>query len=171
MLYSPALFFLLLTHLPVLTRAGGEDDIGGWFPPRDLSANIDAKVASFLSPRADSPAPPSSLQVVCNTDHGYDRRIATPPDMVLRARISITGLPEAGDHANDLKKAIEDACLAGNLAKYEPRPNSAKDEVAVDLQIKVIFEGEGAAPPFCVDDGIRKFTGRPDLPSCNESGL
>jgi hypothetical protein len=175
MLYSPASLFLLFTHLLVLTMAGDQDDMGGWFPPRDLSANIEAKAASFLSRRADSPAPPSSLHVDCNTDHGYDQRVATYPDMVLSASITITGLPDADadGHASQLKKAIEDACIAANLANYELRGNQEKDGVAVDLQIKVTIEigKKGAAPPFCVDDAIRKFTGRPDLPRCDDSGL
>lgn len=174
MLSSPASFLVLLTHLLVLARAGGEENIGGWFPARHLSTDIKAKAASFLRGRVDTP-PPSSIQVVCNTDRSYDPTIAEPPNSVLFASITITGLPnaEANVHANQLKKAVEDACFAGNLATYELRGESETNGVAVDLKIKgSIRIGEpGVAPPFCVDDALRKFTGDPNLPFCADSGF
>jgi hypothetical protein len=92
--------------------------------------------------------------------------------MVLSGWISITGLPDAEDNADKLKKAIEDSCIAANLATYEPSPNSEKGNLFVNLQIIVTLgiEDENHAPPFCVDDALREFSRNPDFKWCRDHG-
>jgi hypothetical protein len=90
--------------------------------------------------------------------------------MILSASISITGLPDGDNNAETLKKAIEDSCIATNLATYEPLPNLEKGKLVVKLQIIVTLgiEDENHAPPFCVDYAMRKFN--PDFQWCSETG-
>jgi hypothetical protein len=165
MRYTYTLFFLII-YLLTSTRAG-QNDMGGMFPPRDLSANIIAKDVAALLRRTDSP-----IQVQCMIDHAYDDEFVEPPDMIRSARILITGLPDAEDHADNFKKAVEDACVAANLLQYSPKLEPTdKSSVAVDLVLRDALFKEPFTPVQCIDDAIKKLTGRDDLPPCPDTGF
>lgn len=91
--------------------------------------------------------------------------------MILSAVVSIKGLPDGGNTAETLKKAIEDSCIATNLATYEPMPNLEKDKLVVELQriVTLNIGDENHARPFCVDYAMRKFN--PNFQWCSETGL
>ena len=157
----------LLTYLLALTSAG-LNDIGGMFPPRDLIGDIGAKAVESLLPRA-------STQIVasCVVDYSLNPSIVPLPDMICNVGVQIIGLPEADDHVDAFKKAVEDACFADNLKEYTPLGNLANDKVSVRMKIKAVLDitSEGAAPENCQEDAIRKFTGLTGFSGCDYPGL
>ena len=167
--YAPASLFLLFTYLLIFARAG-QDDRFGIFLPKDLSADLETRAAASLSSRADSDSP---IKVTCRVHYSEDRTIVPPPDMVRLVRVWIRGLADADDHADTFKQAVDEACFAGNIKSYEPHPNMGKNEMAVDIKVHdtIELDKQDAAPLFCHDDAIKKFTGITDLPPCPNTGL
>jgi len=93
--------------------------------------------------------------------------------MIRTVSVWITGLPEADNHVDAFKKEVEDACFADNLKEYTPGEYLEKDKVAVTMIIKSIIDStsEGAAPSFCEEDAIKKFTGLTAFSGCDQPGL
>lgn len=138
MLHLLASFTLLL----LIPFAFAGQALGSMGFPMDLTSHLTGTLFHRDLPSA-----------TCVVDHGYEPSLMTPPDMVRTCSISFTNLPKSKDPAVDFKKALQDACFADNLKRFDCKPGQA-NVVKCEVGIGIFLDFQKLPHDLCIDEAV-----------------